>query len=43
MYDHILHIFTDDNRSVFLMDIVHPDDPALRTEIDAATASVTLL
>lgn len=43
MYGHIIHILTDDNRSVFLMGIVHPDDPDLRTEIDAALASVTLL
>jgi hypothetical protein len=43
MYGHIVHILTDDNRSVFLMGIVHPDDPDLRTEIDAALSSVTLL
>jgi hypothetical protein len=42
MYGHIVHILTDDNRSVFLMGIVHPDDPDLRTEIDAALTSVTL-
>ncbi|MFC3493011.1 hypothetical protein [Glycomyces rhizosphaerae] len=43
MYGHIVHILTDDNRSVFLMGIVYPDDPALRTEIDAVLTSVTLL
>jgi hypothetical protein len=43
MYGHIVHILTDDDRSVFLMGIVHPDDPDLRTEIDAALATVTLL
>lgn len=43
MYGHIVHILTDDNRSVFLMGIVHPDDPDLRTEIDAVISGVTLL
>ncbi|WP_205324522.1 hypothetical protein [Glycomyces sp. YM15] len=43
MYGHIVHILTDDNRSVFLMGIVQPDDDALRTEIDAAISSVSLL
>lgn len=43
MYGHIVHILTDDNRSVFLMGIVQPDDEALRTEIDAVISGVTLL
>jgi hypothetical protein len=43
MYGHIVHILTDDDRSVFLMGLVHPDDPDLRTEIDAALSTVTLL
>lgn len=42
MYGHIVHILTDDDRSVFLMGIVHPDDADLRTEIDAIVSSVTL-
>jgi hypothetical protein len=43
MYGHIVHILTDDDRSVFLMGLVHPDDPDLRAEVDAALSSVTLL
>jgi hypothetical protein len=43
MYGHIVHILTDDGRSVFLMGLVHPDDPDLRTEIDAALSTATLL
>lgn len=43
MYGHLLHILTDDNRSVFLMGIVQPDDDSLRTEIDAVISGATLL
>lgn len=43
MYGHIVHILTDDNRSVFLMGIVQPDDPDLRTEIDAVISGATLI
>jgi hypothetical protein len=43
MYGHIVHILTDDNRSVFLMGMAHGDDPAMRTEVDAVIGSVSLL
>jgi hypothetical protein len=43
MYGHIVHILTDDDRSVFVMGIVYPDDPDLRTELDAVLTSVSLL
>lgn len=43
MYGHIVHILTEDNRSVFLMGMAYGDGPAMRTEVDAVIASVALL
>jgi hypothetical protein len=43
MYGHIIHILTDDDRSVFLMGMAYGDDPAMRTEVDAVIATVSLL
>jgi hypothetical protein len=43
MYGHIVHILTDDNRSVFLMGMAFGEDPELRTEVDAVIGSVSLI
>ncbi|WP_460545773.1 hypothetical protein [Glycomyces halotolerans] len=43
MYGRAIHILTDDGRSVFVMGFVHPDDAALRAEVDAVLASVSMI